>query len=82
MRAVSLYTFVIFSFMQGWPLLTFFLVIIFSLWHNPATFIPLAILMDGYFGNFASVPTLSILAVGWFVATEYIRPRITNLRNV
>ncbi len=38
--------------------------------------IPLAFLLDGYFGAFSDVPYISLIACAWYVISEYIRPRL------
>ncbi len=38
--------------------------------------IPLAFLLDGYFGAFSDIPYISIIACVWYVISEYIRPRL------
>lgn len=82
MWAILLYTLVIFSFIQGWELLAFSFILIFSFWYNAVALIPLAILIDGYFGNFYDIPVLSFMAVIWFVVVEYLQPKIANLRRI
>ena len=81
MWATILYIFFIFTFMQGWGIFTIGLVLVFSFWYNAITLIPLAILLDGYFGNFNTLPVLSLVAVGWYVVVEYLRPKVANLRG-
>jgi hypothetical protein len=81
MWAISLYTLVIFSLLQGWLFPTFCLVLVYSFVYNSITLIPLAILMDGYFGNFYTVPVLSFLAVLWYIVVEYLRPKIANFKT-
>lgn len=36
--------------------------------------IPLGFFIDGYFGAFYSVPVCSLVAIVWYVASEYLRP--------
>ena len=82
MWAIILYLSVIFTFVQGWEIVTFGLVLVFSFWYNAVALIPLAILLDAYFGNFNTMPTLSFLAVVWFILVEYLRPKVANFRGV
>jgi len=77
--AIILYLVIIFSFLQNWSLLTVPAVLFFSFKYNPVSLIPLAVLFDGYFGNFYTFPTLSALAILWFGLVEYTRPRFAQL---
>lgn len=38
--------------------------------------IPLAFLLDGYFGAFSDIPYISLIACVWYIISEYIRPRL------
>lgn len=38
--------------------------------------LPLALLIDGYFGAFYTVPYFSITIIFWFFITEIVRPRL------
>jgi hypothetical protein len=38
--------------------------------------IPLAFLLDGYFGAFTDVPAISLITCVWYVVSEYLRPRL------
>lgn len=57
-------------------------VLVYSFWYNAITLIPLAILVDGYFGNFYTVPVLSMMVVVWYVIVEFLRPKLANLRTL
>ena len=41
---------------------------------------PIAILIDGYFNAFASVPFFSLIAVGWYVLSELLTLRMRIMR--
>jgi len=71
--AVCLYLAIIFLFMQGNILLGTVAVVIYSLAFSAVALIPLAILLDGYFGAFYSVPVLSICAILWYLLSETLR---------
>lgn len=43
--------------------------------------LPLAFLLDGYFGAFTEIPYISIIACVWYVLSEYIRPRLIVQSN-
>ena len=77
---VSLYLSLLFATMQNWLLLAGVLIIVFSLRYKAASLIPLAILIDGYFGNFYTIPFLSLASVVWFMFIEYMHPKIISFR--
>jgi hypothetical protein len=77
--AVMLYALALFSFLQGWLLTAIVATVLYSIQYGALVFIPAAILMDGYFGNFQQIPHLSIVSILWFVSIEYVRPRIAAL---
>lgn len=76
--AVSLYSIIPILILQNWLLFAAIVVVIFSARYGALFLIPLAILIDGYFGNFYAVPYLSFLATLWYVLVEYLRPRVMN----
>lgn len=65
--------------MQGWVLVSLLLVTMFSVKYGAVLFIPVAIILDGYYGSFFAVPALSIGAIGWFLVIEYTRPKLAKL---
>ncbi len=69
---------IIFSFLQNWLLLALVLSVFYSLRFGAIILIPVAILIDGYFGNFHTWPYLSLLAVVWYVIIEYLRPKLID----
>jgi hypothetical protein len=73
--ATTLYLIIFFSYIQNWLLLATVAAILFSIKYNATALIPVAILIDGYFGNFYTIPTLSILSVFWFSVVEFLRPK-------
>lgn len=76
--AICLYLLIAITILQNWLFLAAGIIILFSIQFGAATLIPLAILTDGYFGNFSSFPYLSSLAIVWYLLIEYIRPLIIN----
>lgn len=76
--SLLIYISIVISIMQNWLILAAILVSLFSIKYGAVTLIPLAMLIDGYYGNYHAVPVLSIVAVGWFVLVEYLRPRFAN----
>ncbi len=77
--ATSLYTLITLSVLQDWLILAGVAIIIFSLRFNAAALIPLAIMIDGYFGHFHAIPFLSFFAIWWFLLVEYLRPKVFNI---
>ena len=43
--------------------------------------LPLAFLLDGYFGAFTEIPYISLVTCTWYVLSEYIRPRLIVQSN-
>lgn len=79
--AIVLYVIIIFSFVQNWLFLTAATILLFSLKFNSMMLIPLAMLFDGYFGNFFTIPILSIISILWFVLVELLRPKFINFQT-
>ncbi len=50
--------------------------LIFTYRSNAVWFIPAALLIDGYFGMFYTVPWLNIIAITWFAVAELLRPYV------
>ncbi len=78
MRFISLYALIVLTFLNNfiWPSVLF--VILFSYYYNPLWLVPMAILLDGYFGNFMSVPILSIGIIVWCVFANFIKSMMLN----
>lgn len=74
----SLYIGICISLLQNWFILTVVGVALFTVRYNSAALIPIAVLIDGYFGAFENVPLLTIASIAWFVAIEYLRPRLAS----
>ncbi len=68
------------SFLQGWYMVAALLVVIFSLRVSAVYLIPLAIILDGYYGNFYSLPLLSLGSVWWYLSIEFLKPRLKTLK--
>ncbi|MCA9358029.1 hypothetical protein KC902_02085 [Candidatus Kaiserbacteria bacterium] len=77
--AITLYFLLALAILQNWLFAAVLLIIIFSYQFGGASLIPLAFLIDGYFGNFESVPYLSIFSVVWYLLVEYVRPKVARL---
>lgn len=81
LAAVGFYFLIALSVLQNWLLVGFVLVMVFSYLYGASMLIPLAFLIDGYFGNFASWPYLSVFSVFWYLLVEYIRPKVARLND-
>jgi hypothetical protein len=80
LTAILLYVGIIISFIQNWLLASVIMIGVFSYHFNAASLIPVAIILDGYFGNFYTVPYLSLIAVSWYIAIGYIQPKLINFK--
>ena len=80
--ASMLYLFCIIAVMQQWLWLAVATIVWFSWRYTPAAFVPAAVVLDGYYGSFYTVPLLSIGAVAWLLAVEYLRPKLVSIRKV
>jgi hypothetical protein len=76
--SILLYISIVIAVLQNWVGVALFLVALFSFWYKAATLIPLAFLIDGYFGNFHTIPYISIISIFWYVIIEYAYPVIRN----
>lgn len=76
-----LYGLIIISIMQSLLVLGVAATIIFTLKYSGVALIPLAIVLDGYYGAFFTLPLLSIAAVGWYVVSEVIRVRMSIVQS-
>ncbi len=73
---IALYGLIALFAVQNQLLLAVFLVLLFTYYLNAVWLIPLAFLIDGYFGAFFIVPVFSIFSVVWYVASEFLKPRL------
>ena len=67
---------IVISVLENHPLIALALVLLFTWRCSAAWLLPLALALDGYFGAFYHVPVISILAVVWFLVSEYTKPRL------
>lgn len=79
--ATLIFSLIVISIMQNWLLLAFFLIFLFSARFGTVALIPLAVMVDGYFGNYYSVPFLSFSSVAWFILFELLRPRFSSFKK-
>ncbi|MBP6923954.1 MAG: hypothetical protein KBC62_01100 [Candidatus Pacebacteria bacterium] len=62
--------------MQNHLIVGFLLVVVFTFRVGALLLIPLAVFIDGYFGAFYSVPMITMVAILWYVASEFVRPQL------
>jgi hypothetical protein len=65
-----------FLLLQNQLLIAAVLICIFTSQASAAWFIPLGILIDGYFGAFSQVPWFSLGFLLWYVVSELVKPRL------
>lgn len=66
----------LFFVLHGWFLAAVPVVVYFTYYYSALWLVPVAILIDGYFGAFTSFPKLTFYAALWFVFSELIKPRL------
>ena len=64
------------SVLHGQLLIAALLSVWFTYRSGAAWLLVAAVLIDGYFGAFFSVPYLTIVALLWYAFSEWIRPRL------
>lgn len=79
--AILLYLIIIFSAMQSHVLLGVVAVVVFTLTYSGIALLPLAILLDGYYGSFFTVPWFSVAAIAWYLLSEIIRVRLSIVQS-
>lgn len=73
-----LYFLIIISILQNWLWLAGGLVVWFSSKYGAISLILVAILIDGYYGNFYTVPYLSFYSVAWYIFVSFFRRKLLN----
>jgi hypothetical protein len=54
--------------------------LLFTWWYGAVWLVVLALLIDGYFGSFASIPIFSLIALLWFTVSELGRPAMRIMK--
>lgn len=72
---------VLFCVMQSHFMFGAAAVLTFTFFFSSLALIPLAILLDGYYGAFFAVPTVSLLAIVWYVISEVVRARMSVVQS-
>ncbi len=78
---IFLYFLTAFAVLQGHLLIAGGAVLLFTYRCGAGLLVPLAFLIDGYFGAFYHIPWISIAACIWFFISEFIRPRLLMQYN-
>ena len=74
--AFVLYFFIALTVTQNQLIVAALLALWFTVRVGAVWLLPLAFLLDGYFGAFAEIPYITLVACIWYVISEYIRPRL------
>ncbi len=61
---------------QNYLFIAFLLVLVFTFKRGAVLLIPLAFFIDGYFGAFQSVPTITLFTIAWYAISEFVRPQL------
>ncbi|MCA9363425.1 hypothetical protein KC851_03820 [Candidatus Kaiserbacteria bacterium] len=77
---IFVYVLILIAVLQNWLWLAAPLILFFSLRCGAASLIPMAILLDAYFGNYYHLPLLSLASVGWYCLVLILRTRMVNLK--
>lgn len=79
--AVILYLLIILAAMQSHLLLGLLATGLFTFRYGAVALLPLAVLLDGYYGAFFTVPLFSIAAIVWYVLSEVLRVRMNIVQS-
>lgn len=66
----------IITFMLHWWLIWIPLLAYISFFRAAWFVVPVAFVLDGYYGNFYAIPWLTISAVAWHLFVVFMRPRL------
>ncbi|MEY2665249.1 MAG: hypothetical protein RLZZ480_354 [Candidatus Parcubacteria bacterium] len=73
---IILYVLIALMVMENQIVIASLLVLWFTYRSGAVWLIPLAILLDGYFGAFTHIPYISLVTCAWYVLSEYLSPRL------
>lgn len=73
---ILLYIFIAFMVLQNHLLIAGLAVVLFTYRCGAGLLVPMAFMIDGYFGAFHQLPLFTIGACIWFFVSELIRPRL------
>lgn len=61
---------------QNYLFIAFLLVLVFTFKRGAVLLIPLAFVIDGYFGAFQAIPTITLFTIAWYAISEFVRPQL------
>lgn len=71
----------LFSLLEGWWLVTVVTVTWFAYWYPAWWLFVVAVLLDGYYGTFATVPTLSLVVGGFVLFVEALKIQLRGTHH-
>lgn len=74
--SIIVYCLLVFAILQNALIPALVLLFVFTLRHSALYVIPIAILIDGYFGAFGQVPVFALFAVFWYGFSEILREKL------
>jgi hypothetical protein len=66
----------LFATLQGWFFIAVPLLLYFTFYYSAAWVVPVALLIDGYFGALYTFPKLTVFTLVWFIVSELIKPHL------
>jgi hypothetical protein len=81
LAAVVLYLIIIISVMQSYVLIGLVTTVFFTFRYGAVSLIPLAILLDGYYGSFYEFPVLSMVTIIWYLFSEILTARLSVVQS-
>lgn len=73
---IFIYFFIAVMVIQNHLLLAFLLVLVFTFRQGAVLLIPLAFFIDGYFGAFQAIPTITLFTITWYAFSAIARPQL------
>jgi hypothetical protein len=73
---------ILFALMQSHFYVAAALVVVFTMRASAAWIIPIALLVDGFYGAFYTSPNITIAVVLWYIVSEFLKPRIFVKKDV
>jgi hypothetical protein len=67
---------ILFALMQSYFYVAIALILLFTVRASAIWIIPLAFLIDGFYGAFYSFPYITVAVVLWYIVSEFLKPRI------
>ena len=73
---ILIYFLIAVSVVQNHLVIAFILVLLFTFRQGAGLLIPLAFVIDGYFGAFAATPTITLFTITWYALSAIVRPQL------